>query len=220
MNVNYVMAGTSNLVMSLVKYKELIVENLLQRGADPNYCNPMGCTPLFYAYNTRSVELLLDFAADPNGCQDGHCKNRHRHSPLLWFIGHFSKVKSSSCAQLLIHRGCDVNQRDKDTLKSPLDLALECRQLSVAKALIMYGCNVSEDNHKTMNYLRNSSRDIDEFYKSWLLNPLPLGHLCCLTVRKLLQPDFKERLDKIVETEIPRAIIRNITMQDIYDEIQ
>jgi ankyrin repeat protein len=216
------MAGTSILVMALVKYDNEIAERLLEAGTDPNYCNSTGYTPLYYTYNVnpQTVDLLLKFGAHPDGCQKKSCPNRHRTTPLLWFIDNWMPVKGPWCAKLLIHRGCDLNKRGMDS-KTPLDAALGRHQeLYVAQALVIYGCEISKSNFQTFIDIANSNSDIAEFCNTWLCNPPPLSHLCCTSIRKVLKFDFANKLSTFSPLDLPKPAIRSILMEDIYAQIR
>ena len=213
-------AGTSNLNLALVNEATEIVESLLEAGANPQLCNTWGRTALSYTSDTKCVDLLLQYGAHPDGCQNEACKHRFSLTPLLTFISQFSREKTLSCARLLIHRGCDLNCRTFNTFKTPLDEALTYRHFSVAKTLVIYGADVSRENIETFMNLGIDNKEVQDFCNLWLLTPNPLSHLCCLKIRKILKFDFERKLNTITSFNIPAPVIRNITMEEIFEGIK
>ncbi|MGU3375335.1 ankyrin repeat domain-containing protein [Chryseobacterium sp. M5A1_1a] len=66
-NVNYKSKEGTALAGLAVKYNKDLVENLLQKNADPNIADDTGYTPLFWAVkfgNKELIELLLKYKAD------------------------------------------------------------------------------------------------------------------------------------------------------------
>jgi len=105
----------SPLINASASGDSLVVEELIDEGADINAPDSEGYTPLMHAIwygNNETVEVLMNKGADINA------KDSRGYTPLLWA----SYYGFLDIAKLLIDNGADINARSDDK-SSPLLLA-------------------------------------------------------------------------------------------------
>ena len=85
----------------------VLMQRLLEGGADPNERNSDNQTPLFYAVNVDvdMVRILIDAGADI------HAADTNGTTVLMWSVGGMDRT--SSVVQLLLNQGADATASDK-----------------------------------------------------------------------------------------------------------
>jgi ankyrin repeat protein len=114
------------------------VGELLQKGADPNFEDAFGVTPLINAAlrgNLRTAVLLLDAGARVD--EDG----RNGCTSLTWA----ARNGQISMINLLLDRGADINHRDLGRLTPVIRASWNGQQAAVA-LLIERGADVSAED--------------------------------------------------------------------------
>jgi ankyrin repeat protein len=114
---------------------------LVERGADVNaqattsLQTPLGCAAA--QRNVEFIQLLLDKGANIN------TPNDRGYTPLHLALdsGPRDMEKATASALLLISRGANVNATRTDNTITPLDMAVQNRQLDVVRALLDKGAN-------------------------------------------------------------------------------
>ena len=115
---------------------------LLQLGADPNECSPVGSSPAELALEMGRIdcfEILLSFGADPNGPDF--------YSPVSMTGSFLSKclrlLQGTVCDDVmltLLGYGADMNQRDHNG--SPFLMAIEYGNVFWANYFAQKGCSI------------------------------------------------------------------------------
>jgi len=114
-------------------------ENAIAAGANVNYIDLYGYTPLHVAVNRGDkimTELLIDNGAD----LDAKDSKLHAESPLF----HALNASHIEITQLLIDRGAGVNVRNNKGL-TPLDRVLEWNDSALANLLRKHGGKTGEE---------------------------------------------------------------------------
>ena len=133
----------SNQLMRLCFQKHVAIQevkNLIAKGADVNFTNNSGSTPLlrlcFAGANKELIEFLIKKGADVNATDN------LGDTPLTWGCRNNSK----DVAELLINKGADVNVKDM-LGHTPLYLACLNNNRGLARLLIEKGADANaQDN--------------------------------------------------------------------------
>ena len=112
--------------------RERDVQALLQRGADPNFPNNLGCTPLYIAAHTGSLAIISSLvdhhASVSKACDDGT-------TPVY----NAAKVGNVDVVKYLHKLGADVSQATNKDSVSPLHGAAQNGHLTTVKTLVELG---------------------------------------------------------------------------------
>ncbi|ABI99006.1 ankyrin repeat protein [Deerpox virus W-1170-84] len=184
---------TSN-SLSLLHYSTLtdnvnIVKLLLERGANINVVDKYGCTPLYYYMITKRtsidmIKTLLDNGADVN------MKTSSNENLLHAFTE--SNLTNVDILNLFIDKINNIDECN-NCGKTPLTIAVEKGNISVAKILLDRGANpfTLTTNNDTLLHCYHDSKNILEKVKLLLelgLSPntrnddgdTPFHKICCL----------------------------------------
>jgi len=158
---------------------------LIERGADINFKNSRGDTPLIHSVNhgrEKNLQLLLDHGA--------HVKAKNKNS-----VSAFSRAVSKSefrLAELLLLHGADVDFRDEEK-NSALHVAARNGDTRMVQLLLKYKARVNVKNEKGFTPLyypeELSYRDISTLLKKHgarLAHPAPTVAHYQKTYQKLL----------------------------------
>jgi len=129
------------------------VQTALENGANPNFKNNIGWTPIHLAAVKGHVEIvrvLLERGADPNAKE-----NIYGWTPLhiAANIGYFRIVK------LLLERGADPNAKDNDG-RTPLHIAAREGRVEIVKILLERGADpriADNEGHTPLDYAKDST---------------------------------------------------------------
>jgi len=123
--------GYTDLNFAVIECNVRKIRRLLERGADPNFRNDEGKTPLHDAaeYCPEAIDTLIKYGADPNARDVGG------FTPL-----HIAALEGSVEAAKALIPHADVNARDKEE-RMPLHLALEYNNCDVAMLLLQHGAD-------------------------------------------------------------------------------
>ena len=125
---------------------ETLLQELFEKGIDPNIHTPKGHSPIFYAsihYRHRLVKLLLENGADPNVPTRNQILSND-NSPLefllkrLYSISNYDKIKENrlKTIQLLLDYGTHItktmlqsliNEKVFSLIKQPVSLQTLCK---------------------------------------------------------------------------------------------
>lgn len=163
-------------------------KELLKCGANPNTKNKLGDSPLHQAVESNQipiVQLLLDYGADTNVQQnDGD-------TPL-----HYSCLKEFlNISALLLKYRANPNTQDFVFGKTPLHIAIECKNVQLIQTLVKYNARID-----IQDYSGRTPLDISEELKSFLVQDKEQDTLS----KKTPSFDFSEasgKVDSIIEPE-------------------
>ncbi|XP_014207717.1 uncharacterized protein LOC106638857 [Copidosoma floridanum] len=131
----------SNALHAAVYYRHnVMVANLLARGAHTTARNPEGQTPLYVACDVGNVEALELLLSEDKSAVD--LPDKYMHSPL-----HVAVEKEClEAVQLLLGHGADVNARTgKEGLEGcmPMHIAVIVRSWKIIQALLSRGADIN-----------------------------------------------------------------------------
>lgn len=132
-SANYQSCLNDNLMKAATKGDCTQVEKLLESGADINYRDELGETPLIhaaFANRTSVLRVLLRHHADINAVS--------RQTGTA--VGEAAGPGNLQAVKLLVENGADVNI---DCLDNPLRLAIEHRHIVIAEYLLSKGSDVN-----------------------------------------------------------------------------
>ena len=111
---------------------------LLDAGADPNFEDKDGWTPLFYSASNNDVEMIQLLVA--RGADVNHAAH-DAGSPLMYA----AMTHDDGAVVALLNAGADVNQRDRDGY-TPLIFAAFSGSAANAKRLLDSGASINADH--------------------------------------------------------------------------
>ncbi|KAH8123378.1 hypothetical protein FP744_10005958 [Trichoderma asperellum] len=154
--------GWTALHHAVSRYKKTTVEMLLARGANVNYVNADGETPICLAaengYDDIS-KLLIDAGALINPTESEH------KTPLSLAIMNRHK----NIVKLLLENGAKVDEKDSNTGKSPLSLAASIIDQSILRLILENKTELHANDHKItetpfLSAIMDGNRDYIQSY--------------------------------------------------------
>ena len=140
----------------------LAVHRLLAQGALVDARDGHSMTPLHHAAETGHVDVAQslirksadvdaesNFDGDPHEGKDGELGRTAIHYAVAG--GHVEVV------DLLLRHGADLNARDRYKLLTPLQIAVNRRDLDTAKVLLRHGCDLNVRDRHGWTALRHAT---------------------------------------------------------------
>ncbi|KAK4442332.1 ankyrin repeat-containing domain protein [Podospora aff. communis PSN243] len=133
---------------------------LLERGADPHWCDPQNGTALNPAIWNRDedmVRLILARGVDVNRVSS------HGERSLICAIN--AHRQGDKIVELLLEHGADVNLQGEEKLETPLFTAIERSKYDLVRLLLDYGARLhaSSNNYSSALHCAVSREDLDVF---------------------------------------------------------
>lgn len=133
--------GSATPIFNVVRSGKLpLVKLLLEHGADVNFANANGVTPLEYATcnvttdRKEIIQNLLDHGADP----------RQMGKYSFSALGCAAAAGNNELVRLLRHKGAEPNARISDHSHTPLMLAVKNGRVSTVQLLLQHGAGVNQ----------------------------------------------------------------------------
>lgn len=111
----------------VVRHDEMIVDLLLDMGANPNIPNHQGKTPLMVVRNARIAKMLLDTGANV------HAQDDHGHTPLFYAVQSGRLV----IVMMLLDNNANPLLQNRDGV-SPYQYAVEHGMINEVRAMLPY----------------------------------------------------------------------------------
>lgn len=161
--------GLLSIAQNNSRFTEEAVKDLLSRGADPNYSDSDGHTPLAcaaHSKNTVLMKMLIDAGADPN---------KPAHNGLLPVHYASAKKKNSVAIRILADAGADLD-RYKPAPMTALLLSVIARHVENVKAFLNCGADpftafksigeIEDFFDGNLNWWKNRGERVDRIVKT------------------------------------------------------